>query len=95
MPISRDEWNSGRTWETDEAKILRFLDEHKDSAFTDVEIFTGVGYQVPNDNLLVFGMSVIVFSNFRGKLVLLAKEGKIRARTVKKPIGEETYYTIV
>jgi hypothetical protein len=43
MPISNEEWNAGRIWETLEARILTFLRQNQ-KPFNIAEIINGLGY---------------------------------------------------
>jgi len=44
VPIEKEEWDAGRTWETDEARVLAFLTKNRGKAFTSSEIVHGLGY---------------------------------------------------
>ena len=89
MPISNEEWNSGRTGDTIEAQILTFLKQNQ-KPFTSVEVMTGLGYN--NDltlNNIIAGFAI------QSALDKLVKEGNVTARTIKQQIEEQVYYKAV
>ena len=92
MPISKDEWDAGRTWETLEARILTFLRQNKNKGFNTVEIAHGMGYQTDiKDFWGLLGGIASVWA-VREALKKLMKEGTVKAKIIKKDIGEQTYY---
>jgi hypothetical protein len=89
MPISNEEWNSGRTADTLEGQILAFLKRNMFPVNYD-EIISSLGYSKDlNLNNLVAAFSI---QNALDKLV---KEGIVEAKTIKKPIGEQVYYKVI
>ena len=89
-----DEWNKGRIETTTESKVEKFLSSNKGKAFSQVEIVTNL-YPTKSDSLTEtfqqFGYLIIV----KTTLDALIKQGTIKAKSVKKEIGTETYYTTV
>ena len=45
LPISKAEFNSGRSWATLESQILSYLNANQDKAFTITEILYALGYK--------------------------------------------------
>lgn len=91
MPISNEEWKAGRTLDTLEAQILAFLKQNK-KPFNITEIMSGLGYntQIKDFGSLIHGIaSYWVFQNALEKLV---NEGIVKARIIKQPFGEDTFY---
>jgi hypothetical protein len=89
MPISNEEWNSGRTGDTIEAQILTFLKQNQ-KPFTSVEVMTGLGYN--NDltlNNIIAGFAI------QSALDKLVKEGTVKAKIIKQQMGHQVYYKAV
>lgn len=92
MPISKDEWAAGRTWETFEGQILSFLTKNRARAFTTVEIMNNLGYVAEIKDLgSLFGGLLTLWSAQRA-LNTLIKEGSVKAKRVKHTTGEDTFY---
>jgi len=93
MPVCKDKWNAGRTWETLQLRILTFLKDNADKGFSDEEIYHGLGYKTTKDfwDILAKIANLLAINN---ALELLVKEGSIKAKTVKETVGEITYYMI-
>jgi hypothetical protein len=94
LSISNEEWNAGRTRETLEAHILTFLRQNQ-RAFDIIGIMNGLGY---NTEIKDFGG---LFSGLAGYWIIqnalekLVREGTVRAKIIKQPIGEQTFYKAV
>ena len=89
MPISNEEWDSGRTSDTLEGQVLKFLKENM-KAVSFWEIVSGLGY---GNELSV--KNIIANFAIQNALNSLVKEGNVTARTIKQPIGELIYYKAV
>ena len=91
VPISKEEWDEGRTVETLESRILSFLRE-KRQGYTLAEIIDAVGYRVEIKDFWGFiGHAAASFS-VNSALETLMKEGSVEAKVVKTRRGEETNY---
>ncbi|MGA2682802.1 MAG: hypothetical protein ABSF44_13500 [Candidatus Bathyarchaeia archaeon] len=86
MPISNEEWNSGRTADTLEDQILAFLRRNA-YPVNYGDIASGLGY----DNDLNLENLVAAFS-IQNALDKLVKKGTVEAKTIKQPDGEQVYY---
>lgn len=94
MPVDKEEWEAGRTWETMEGKIVKFLKENRDKGFTQAEIFNGLGgYHRTGTGWDILGSWAVMMS-IGTALENLVKGGVVRAKIIKKDIGEDTYYRI-
>jgi hypothetical protein len=93
MPVGKDKWNDGRTWETLQLRILNFLKNNRDSGFSDEEIYNGLGYKTTKDfwDVMAKIANLLAINN---ALEALVKEGSIKAKIVKEKIGEITYYMV-
>jgi hypothetical protein len=91
MPISNEEWNDGRTRETIEGQILAFLRQNP-KPFNLTDIIYGLGYNIEIKDFMSFIGGVARVSLFQNAIERLVKEGKVQARIIKQPIGQETYY---
>ena len=93
MPVGKDEWNTGRKWETIQVRILAFLKTHRDKGFTADEIHNGLGYKTGSGfwEILAKIANLLTIQN---ALDALVKEGSIKAKIVKETIGELTYYMV-
>ena len=89
MPLSNEEWDSGRTADTLEGRILKFLRMNL-KPFSLGEIINGLGYS--NDLNVKNIVETFAIQNALDKLV---KEGNVTARTIKQQIGEQVYYKAV
>ena len=92
-PISKDEWDSGRKWETPEARILLFLRKNRDKAFTLAEIIQGIGYITKWEDIWGLVGCVANLWTVQNALETLIKEATVKAKIIKKAIGDDTYYT--
>jgi len=93
LPITREEWDKGRTQDTLESLIESFLKDNSATAFTTGEIVSAL-HPMKYESL---GDWLGAFSSFYGvnrALENLVKEAKIKSQVVKKPHGTETYYMI-
>jgi len=93
MPVGKDEWNAGRKWEPLQVRILAFLKTNRDKGFDDNEIYTGLGYKTGTGfwDIMAEIANLLTIQN---ALDALVKEGSIKAKTVKKTVGEITYYMV-
>ncbi len=94
MPISKDEWNLGRSWDTLEGQIQLYLNANRDKAFTISEIMYALGY---GTDIKDFGGLIGFIGGswvIQNVLDSLMKEGKIMAKRVKTTSGEQIYYMI-
>jgi predicted AAA+ superfamily ATPase len=89
MPLSNEEWDSGRTADTLEGRILKFLKINM-KPFSLGEIINGLGYS--NDLNVKNIVETFAIQNALDKLV---KEGNVTARTIKQQIEEQVYYKAV
>jgi hypothetical protein len=89
MPISNEEWDSGRTADTLESQILKFLKVNL-KPFSLGEIVIGLGYS--NDLSVKNFVATFAIQNALDKLV---KEGNVTARTIKQQMGEQVYYKAI
>jgi len=89
MPLSNEEWDSGRTADTLEGRILKFLKINV-KPFSLGEIISGLGYS--NDLNVKNIVEAFAIQNALDKLV---KEGNVTARTIKQQIEEQVYYKAV
>lgn len=92
LPIDKEEWNRGRTWETVEGQVEVFLSKNGGRAFTQFEIAIGLGRISQGTDLGSFLGDFASLWVVGNALQNLIKEGKVKAKVVKKEIGEETYY---
>ena len=91
MPISRDEWNKGRSGDTLESIVETFLRANSGNAYAISEIVDGLytlKYQGLGDWLGAFA----TFYGVNRALETLLKEGRIKSQVVKKTNGAETFY---
>ena len=93
MPVCKDEWNAGRKWETLQVRILAFLKTNRDKGFDHNEIYTGLGYKSGKSfwDIMAEIANLLTIQN---ALDALVKEGNIKAKIVKKTVGEITYYMV-
>lgn len=94
MPINKDQWNSGRTADTNEARVENFLKANRGQAFTSSEIAAGVFdlRRVHNIGEFVSNLGSLHLTN--DALKTLLTEGRIRAREIQRRYGSETYYSV-
>jgi transcription initiation factor IIE alpha subunit len=91
MPISRDEWEKGRTQDTTKARIEHLLQYNRDKAFTSDEIsesLFGKPRDLPEIILLALTNTLIV----KPVLEKLIEEGYIEAKEVETASGRIVYY---
>jgi len=97
-PISLKEWNEGRTEETLETRILKFLQQNKDKAFSLYEIAKAIGEFQPVDKLSINSLLNILLNALRindveRALRALIMEGKVEVKYIKIASGcYEKYY---
>lgn len=91
MPIKKEEFESGRSWDTLEGQILSYLKTNRSSAFTISELLNALGHMDIKDfgGLIGFVAGSWVFQN---ALDSLLKEESISAKRVKTKSGEQIYY---
>lgn len=92
MPIRKDEFDSGRSWDTLEGQILSYLRANRNIAFTLTEILYSLGYKTEIKDfggLIGFVAGSWVVQNAVDSLM---KEGNIIAKRVKTRSGEQIYY---
>lgn len=92
MPINKNEWAAGRTWETLEGQILSFLTKNRAKAFTTIEIMNNLGYITEIKDLGGLFGGLLSFWSVQKALDTLIKEGTVKAKRVKQATGEDTYY---
>jgi hypothetical protein len=95
LPIDEEEWKQGRTWETTESQVELFLKSNTGKAFTQFEIASGLGRMPQIRDLWSFVAGYASLWTIENALQNLIKEGKVKAKVVKKEIGEDTYYMAV
>ena len=93
MPISIDEWERGRTSTTLESRIESFLTRNNEQAFTLAEIASNM-YAIRFDSTKDVLDAFLLFFNIGGALRILIGEGKVKARLIRVPNGEEMYYAV-
>jgi hypothetical protein len=94
MPINKDEWNSGRTADTSEARVENFLKANKGQAFTPSEIAASVFglRQINSIGEFISNFGSLYLAN--DALKTLLKDGRIQAREIRRQFGSETYYSV-
>ncbi|HTT72779.1 MAG TPA: hypothetical protein VMG99_01325 [Thermoplasmata archaeon] len=104
MPISRDDFERGRTQDTDEAKVVQLLQAHRGQAYSCVEILEEIGHgsdrpETPSPTggsprgamrKLAVSVHAIEFSVFLDHLV---NRGVIEKRMVHVGSSSEWYYS--
>jgi hypothetical protein len=92
MPISGDEWDSGKTRPLEE-RIMSFLNRkgNENYAFSIQEIIRGLGYKVKTTEPSYFGL----LFNAKKTLDNLIKDGKVEEKKVTGVSGEDFYYRTV
>ncbi len=93
MTIDKVEWGKGRTEETLESKVEKFLSNHKDNAYTASEISNSL-YNIQVNDLGSFVMGFLTLSAVDTALKNLIREGTVKAKVVKQSNGTNTYYII-
>ena len=93
MPIDRSEWEKGRTAERLESQIEAFLASNRGNAFTESEIVSGL-YTLKYESLPDIIVAIAVSIAVSKALETLVKEGRVREKSIKERIGENTYYMI-
>ena len=88
MPISRRDFNLGRTEDSTEEKVLRLLEEHPQEAYTSVEIAKAIGHSshhaTPPKDATDRMLATLERYEFSQELQALVSQGKIESRTVAK-----------
>jgi hypothetical protein len=92
LPIGKDEWEQGRTWETTEGKVLLFLTKNPDKAFSLSEIVSGIGKVSTVGGAWSFVADFFSLWVVQDALTTLIDEGRVKARVIERETGEETYY---
>jgi hypothetical protein len=90
LPISRDEFDEGAKLSDWAKEIHTFLESHSGEAFTKMELFHGLGHEIPQEErplteLLDFTAALTVLNS---ALAELMKARKVERRKV----GKEEYY---
>ena len=98
MPISRDDFERGRTEDSDEEKVLRLLDAGPGQAYTAGEIAVAIGHSsavTPNssDPDLSDFLSDWKAWKFEQYLDFLVGKGKIESRMIQDGTGYHRYYS--
>jgi hypothetical protein len=83
----------GRTAKIIESRIESFLSANRNKAFTEQEIVHNL-YILKRESFGDFILGMLNYYAVGEALKTLIKEGRVKAKVVKKPIGEETCYTI-
>lgn len=91
MPISDDEWKSGRKWDTDDALVLAHL-KMQGKPVNQTEIVQGLRTKNPSTDFGGFLQGLAEFYTVGESLKRLIREGSVEARTIKLRFGEEVYY---
>ncbi len=91
MPISDDEWNSGRKRDTYEQRVLDFL-KNKGNPCTVAEISIGIGYRYKKVDLIGIIGALAITNNVQNALKSLIREGSVETRIIKQVFTEESYY---
>ena len=93
MPISKDEWDGGRTSDHLKSRIESYLQQNQSQAFTVGEIIDHL-YQFKGEGwasfLLNLGSAFVV----QNALKELIEEGKIKSKIIEKNVGSNEYYMI-
>jgi hypothetical protein len=90
LPISRDEFDEGAKLSDWAKEIHTFLETRSGEAFTKMEIFHGLGHEIPQEerplvDLLDFTAALAVLNSALGELM---KAQKVERRKV----GKKEYY---
>jgi len=80
MPISRKDFERGRTFDTDEEEVVTFFEKIKDNAYTTGEIAEALGLQTPNASEWLIYI-----------LLKLEREGRIE----RKKFDDKVYWILV
>ena len=91
MPVSKDEWNSGRKWEPLQLRISAFLEANRDKGFSVNELYNGLGYKT-SSGFWAIQAEIANLLNIQNASETLVKKGIIKAKIVKETVGEITYY---
>lgn len=101
MPISREDFDEGRSEDSDESLVIRFLGSHPDQAYSAEELADGIGHDLARPlnpaasrasaDLRALGKDVRL-ANFETFLVRLASEGKIARKIVELKSGRSWYF---
>jgi hypothetical protein len=91
MPLSDEEWTSGRKWDTDDALVLAHL-KIQGKPVNQTEIVQGLRTKNPSTDFWGFIQIVAEFYTVGESLRRLIREGSVEARTIKQKFGEEVYY---
>ncbi len=95
MPISKDEWDRGKTGEspsTTEEQVLEFLRRNSGRAFTYLEVYEAVEGKLLVRDARSIVVSVFGCFEFWGAIEGLVKGGRDEKRRIRKGRRTETYY---
>jgi hypothetical protein len=91
---NNEEWNTGKTRETLDARILAFLMKSK-KPFTIIGIMNGVGYNTKIEDFRTLFSGITNANAVQNALEKLIREGKVTAKIIKQPDELQTYYLAV
>jgi hypothetical protein len=83
MPITKQEFESGKIHSTLEEEIYTFLNERKDRAYTSQEIMEGLNYHVEFSTPEISRISTFTIADFATFLHHLVEKEKIRMKIVR------------
>ncbi len=83
LPIDREKFDGGKLHSSVENKIVSFLSERKERAFTSHEIMGGVHFRTDFNTLEIAKMSTFAISDFTALLYDLVRRGKVRMKVVR------------
>jgi hypothetical protein len=83
MPITKQEFESGKIHSTLEEEIYMFLNERKDRAFTSQEIMEGLNYRTEFSTPEISRISTFTIADFATFLYHLVEKEKIRMKIVR------------
>jgi hypothetical protein len=101
MPIPRGDFDTGRTEDSDESRVIGYLDAHPNEAFSSLEIATAIGHELAKPPApgaskagtefreLQQSVHLAIFETF---LVRLASEGKIERKVIERKSGRGWYF---
>ncbi|MCW3982023.1 MAG: hypothetical protein NWE81_02780 [Candidatus Bathyarchaeota archaeon] len=83
MPINKKEFRNGKLHSEVEEKVVSFLNERKDRAFTSQEVMEGIHYHTEFSTPEITKMSAFAVADFTSLLYDLAKRGTIKMKIVR------------
>jgi len=83
MPITNEEFESGKLHSKVEEEIISFLKDRKEGAFTSQEIIGGIHYHTEFSTPEIAKMSTFAIADFTALLYDLVKSGKIKMKAVR------------